>query len=160
MKKILLLATICLFVFGSTCVYAVSENAPAHQTMTKEEFIKQRKAREAAFEQKLGLTEAQKLKAKELRIKGHEKMKPVMDEIKSKKEEAKMVRYSKMAIRMQNERLDEIDKELQVLEKKANEIRKQNMKDFESILTRNQRKILKQMKQEGRKKFEQERLNK
>ena len=126
------------------------------QKPAKEEIIQQRKAREAAFEQKLGLTEAQKVKAKELRIKGRERMKPVIDEIKAKKQEAKMIKLSRMAVQMQEEKLAEIDKELKVLEKKAHEIRKQNMKDFESILTREQRKILKQMKQEGRKKFESE----
>ena len=83
-------------------------------------------------------------------------MKPVIDEIKAKKQEAKMIKLSRMAVQMQEEKLAEIDKELKVLEKKAHEIRKQNMKDFESILTREQRKILKQMKQEGRKKFESE----
>ena len=124
---------------------------------SKEEMMQRRKAREAEFEQKLGLTEAQKLKAKELRIKGREKMKPVIDEIKSKKQEAKMVKLSRMAVQAQEEKLAEIDAELKVLEKKANEIRKQNMKDFESILTREQRKILKQMKKEGRKKFEERR---
>ena len=41
------------------------------------------------------------------------------------------------------------------LEKKAKEIRKKNMKEFESILTREQRKILKNMKKEGRKKYQQ-----
>jgi hypothetical protein len=42
---------------------------------------------------------------------------------------------------------------LKILEKKAHDIRKANMKEFESILTRNQKKILKQMKSEGRKKY-------
>ena len=54
---------------------------------------------------------------------------------------------------MQEEKLAVIDKELAKLEKQANQIRKQNMKDFESILTRDQKKILKQMKKEGRENF-------
>ena len=57
---------------------------------------------------------------------------------------------------MQEEKLAAIDKELQALEKKANEIRRQNMKDFEAILTREQKKILKQMKKDGKKNFEHE----
>ena len=49
----------------------------------------------------------------------------------------------------------EIFPKIQELEKQANSIRKQNMKDFESILTRDQKKILKQMKKEGRQRFEE-----
>lgn len=154
MKKLaLMMCALCILAGTGLSVNAAED---VTQKPAKEEIIQQRKAREAAFEQKLGLTEAQKAKAKELRIKGRERMKPVIDEIKSKKQEAKMIKLSRMAVQMQEEKLAEIDKELKVLEKKAHEIRKQNMKDFESILTREQRKILKQMKQEGRKKFESE----
>ena len=124
---------------------------------SKEEMIKIKKAREAAFEQKLGLTDEQKAKAKELRIKGHEKMKPVMEQLISKKKEAEMVRRSRIASWAQEEKLAVIDKEIQDLEKQAKSIRKQNMKDFESILTRDQKKILKQMKKEGRRRFEERR---
>ena len=42
-----------------------------------------------------------------------------------------------------------------VLEKKAHDIKKANMKEFESILTKEQRKILKEMKKEGRKRYQQ-----
>ncbi len=120
---------------------------------SKEDMIKMRKEREAAFEQKLGLTEAQKAKVKELRIEGRKKMKPVMEQIKLKKQEAKVVKLSRISTQMQEEKLAVIDKELAALEKQAREIRKQNMKDFESILTKDQKKILKQMKKEGREKF-------
>ncbi len=120
---------------------------------SKEEMIKKRKAREAAFEQKLGLTEAQKAQVKELRIQGHKKMKPVMEQIKLKKQEARVVKLSRISVEMQEEKLAAIDKDLAKLEKQANEIRKQNMKDFEAILTKDQKKILKQMKKEGRENF-------
>ena len=125
----------------------------------REEMIKMKKAREAAFEQKLGLTEEQKVKAREIRLDGHKKMKPVVEQIFAKKQEAKMVKLSRISVEMQEEKLAVIDKEISELEKQANEIRKQNMKQFESILTRDQRKILKQMKKEGRQRFEQQRKN-
>ncbi len=48
-----------------------------------------------------------------------------------------------------------IDEELKVLEKQAREIRQANMKEFESILTRAQKRTLKQMKKEGRKRYHQ-----
>ena len=53
----------------------------------------------------------------------------------------------------QEELKNEALKAKEKLEKQANQIRKQNMKDFESILTRDQKKILKQMKKEGRENF-------
>ena len=127
------------------------KNAPP----SKEEMMKIKKAREAAFEKKLGLTEEQKEKAKELRIKGHQQMKPVMEQIRAKKKEAEMVKLSRIATWAQEEKLAVLDKEIQELEKQAASIRKQNMKDFESILTRDQKKILKQMKKEGRQRFEE-----
>lgn len=108
---------------------------------------------EKNFEKRLGLTEEQKIKAKEIRIKGHERIKPVIEEIKAKKQEAKMVKMSRIAVQVQEERLSEIDAQLKVLEKKAHDIKKANMKEFESILTRNQKRILKQMKKEGRKNY-------
>ena len=157
MKKLAILASaLCVIAKSGIAVNAapvVPDNNQPPQ-MSREEMIKQRKAHEAAFEQKLGLTEAQKAQAKELRIKGHKKMKPVMEEIKSKKQEQEAIKRSRMAIRMQEEKLAKIDADLKVLEKKAHKIRQQNMKDFESILTKDQKKILNQMKEEGRKNFE------
>ena len=109
--------------------------------------------REAAFERRLGLTEVQKLKAREIRQNGHAKLKPLIDSIKDKKQEAEMVRRSRIAVQAQEEKLTAIDEDLKVLEKQVQEIRKENMKEFESILTKEQKKILKKMKKEGRKNY-------
>ena len=116
-----------------------------------------RKAHEQAFEQKLGLTEVQKLQARELRKTGHEKIKPVKDQIRAKKQEAEAIRNSKLSVQEQEEKLTVIDKDLTVLQKQAREIKKQNMKDFEAILTKDQKKTLKNMKKEGRKNFDEHR---
>ena len=165
MKKLAIM--MCALCIVSSAAYAAGEKIGGAEAETnvqttnegiknppsKEEMIKLRKAREAAFEQKLGLTEAQKAKVKELRIEGRKKMKPVMEQIKLKRQEARVVKLSRISVEMQEEKLAVIDKELAKLEKQANQIRKQNMKDFESILTRDQKKILKQMKKEGRENF-------
>lgn len=158
MKKLaILMCAFCILASASNAAEETAKsNQPEKQIPKKEEMMKMRKAREAAFEQKLGLTDAQKVKAKELRQKGFEKMKPVMDQIKEKKQEAKMVNMSRISVQAQEEKLAVIEKEIQKLEKKAHAIRKQNMKDFESILTFEQKKILKEMKKEGRAKFEQQ----
>lgn len=157
MKKLaVLICTLCIFSGAYAAETASYNNSEKNiNKPSKEELIQKRKAREAAFEQKLGLTDTQKTKAKELRKKAHEQMKPIIDEIISKKQEAKMVKLSRISVQAQEEKLAVLNKEIQELEKKANEIRKQNMKEFESILTRDQRKILKQMKKDGRKHFEE-----
>ena len=154
MKKLVILA--CALCLMSTAVFAGEEfKRPDYKNPpSREEMIKMRKAREVAFEQKLGLTEAQKTKAKEIRQKGHKEMKPIMDKIKNKRKEAEMVKMSRIAGWVQEERLNAIDKDIRNLEKKANVIRKKNMKEFESILTKDQKKILENMKKERRQKFE------
>lgn len=156
MKKIAIIT--CALCLMTTAAFAAEDSMKKpdfKNPPSKEEMAKIRKAREAAFEQKLGLTEAQKAKAKELRMKGHKEMKPIMDKIKDKRKEAEMVKMSRIAGWAQEERLNAIDKEITALEKKANAIRKKNMKEFESILTKDQKKILEEMKKEGRQKFEQ-----
>ncbi len=160
MKKLaIIMCALCVVSTAVNAADTTTVNKPANEGIKnppcKEEIIKHRKAREAAFEQKLGLTEAQKLKAKELRMQAHQQMKPIMDQIRDKKKEAEMVKLSRIATWAQEEKLAQIDKEIASLEKQANSLRKKNMKDFESILTRDQKKILKQMKQEGRQRFEQ-----
>ncbi len=108
------------------------------------------------FEDRLNLTEEQKLQAKEIRKKGHQEIKPIMEKINSKKQEARAVRLSRIAVEEQEARLDQIDKELKVLYKDAQKLRIKNMKEFESILTKDQKKELVKIKKEGRKKFERE----
>ena len=160
MKKFLIMAcAMCVLTGIATAAEPVKQDfakkgAP-QQVMPNPEQI--RKAHENAFEQKLGLTEVQKLKARELRKNGHEKIKPVMEDIRVKKQEAEAIRNSKLTTEAKEEKLTVIDKDLDALRKQANEIRKQNMKDFEAILTKDQKKTLKNMKKEGRKNFDKQR---
>ena len=154
MKKALVILSLLCLTFS---VNAAEQKQEAYKPQTEVQFKKfdQRQHRDMLFEQRLGLTELQKLKAREIRRNGHEKLIPVLEEIKSKKQEAEMVRRSRMAVQMQEEKLIAIDKELRILEKKAQDIRRANMKEFESILTREQKRTLKNMKKEGRKRYHQ-----
>ena len=162
MKKFLLYAfAISLSLAG---VNAAEQNADVTVNLDKkppcvQKMHKERINREKAFEQKLGLTEEQKVKAKELRKQGFEKIKPVMDQIKAKRQEVDAIKKSRIAVADQEKKIAEIDKELKTLEKQAHEIRKENMKEFESILTKDQRKTLKQMKKEGRENFKKNHPN-
>ena len=90
-------------------------------------------------------------------MKGHEQMEPIMAKIKELKQEKEMVIKSRIAVEMQKERIAEIDAKIKDLKKQARELRIQNMKDFEAILTDKQKKELQKMKNEGRKKFEKAR---
>lgn len=163
MKKTLILAS--LLAFSMTAALAVENTTP---TAPAKNVIEAQKPeicnlpprkpdfKKEQFEKRLNLTEKQKAKAKEIRQKGHEEMKPVMEQIKLKRQEAEAVKLSRIAPQMQKEKLDKIDAELRDLRKQAHELRMKNMKEFESILTKKQKKELEKMKQEGRKRFEQE----
>ena len=156
MKKLALLFCALCVITGSAHAAAVNDdntnNLPKKKNPpTKEEIQKFHKAREAAFDQKLGLTEEQKVQAKELRKQGFEKMKPVMDQIRQKKRELRTLEESGTVSDANKKALE---KDLKALKKDADKIRKQNMEEFESILTKEQKETLKQMKKEGRKNFE------
>ena len=153
MKKLLTLFAILII----SPAFANTENTqvlPQKDTALQQKIENGRIQRANAFEKRLGLTEEQKIKAREIRIKGHENLEPVIREMIAKKQEAKMVKMSRIAVQVQEERLAEIDAQLKVLEKRAHNIKKQNMKEFESILTKQQKRTLKEMKKEGRKKYQ------
>ena len=152
MRKILTM--MCVLAMSITAVNATETVKTPNQTgVVQQRMMEKRIQRDNAFERRLELTEVQKLKARQIRQSGHEKLMPVFEQIKAKKQEAEMIRRSRMAVQMQEEKLTVIDNELRVLEKQANDIRRANMKEFESILTRQQKKTLKQMKKEGRQKY-------
>jgi len=153
MKKILTLVVAVLMSFSVANAENIKVNTQDKQNMNPQKMEEIKAQREAAFEKRLGLTEEQKIKAREIRFKGHFELGPVMQDIYSKKQEAKMVKMSRIAVEEQEKRLAQIEQKLKILEKNAREIRKKNMKEFESILTKKQKKILKQMKKEGRKKY-------
>lgn len=107
------------------------------------------------FEKRLNLTEEQKAIAKAQREASIEKIKPIIEEIKSKKAEIEKTKMSRMAQQAIDEKVAELQGEIRELRKKAHEIRKENMKAFEATLTEDQKKELQKMKKEGRKHFEQ-----
>ena len=118
---------------------------------------KNKQAKVAEFEKRLKLTDEQKAQAKVLREKSHEQMEPIFKQIRELKQEKEMVLRSRIAVEMQKEKIAVIDAKIKDLKKQAHELRMQNMKNFEAILTDKQKKELKKMKAEGRKKFEKAR---
>ncbi len=158
MKKILILT---MAMYLSTFAVNAGEGLnqkdfppPSHR-MTEAERVK----RETAFEQRLGLTDEQKQQAKELRIQGHEKIKPVIDLLKAREQEAQTVKNSKLTPLAQEEKLNNLYSDIKTLRKEAHDIRVKNMKEFEEILTSEQKKTLKEMKQEGKREYKKARFN-
>ena len=167
MKKALLIASVMIFAASATFAADAATNAapeavPTKSTVqSKECNCKKRppvnpefKKRQTDFENRLKLTDEQKAQAKEIRVKGHQQMEPVMQKMKETRAQMDAVRKSKIAVQEQEEQLAKLRNEMRDLRKQANEIRMQNMKEFESILTKKQLKELNKMKKEGRKAFE------
>lgn len=141
MKKILVLA-ISAFLFVAIANAKEVVNLP----MTPQDYTQPVKTLdESTFEQQLGLSKKQKNKAHKIQIKEQRKIKPIMKKIKAKKQEAEMVKMSKIIGRDQEARLAAIDKQIEDLEQQISDIKAQNKKKFESLLTRKQKKILKKI---------------
>lgn len=166
LKKSLIMASVLVFASAAMCYaedtaqkVAAPAKTPAVTTQQAPEFKKpprkpEFKKRQDAFEKRLKLTDEQKAKAKEIRQRGHEQMKPIIEKLKEKRMEIEAVKRSRMAAQMQQEKIAELQKEIRALKHAAHELRMQNMKEFEAILTKKQLKELRKMKEEGRKNFE------
>ncbi len=157
MKKVLILMlAVYLSSFSVQASEAKRPKMPPHPPhITGEEMAQ----KEAAFEKRLGLTDEQKQQAKELRMQGHEKIKPVIEKIKAREQEAQLVKNSKLAPAAQEEKLHSIYSDIKSLRKEAHDIRVENMKNFEDILNAEQKKTLKEMRQEGKREYNKNRFN-
>lgn len=142
--SIILMATI-LFL-GSYHNIALADSSPNYRP--SKEQMKQ------DFEKRLNLTEKQKEQAKAIHEKGKEQIKPIFEEIQLKKQEIEAVKRSRIAPKMQQEKIAKLENEITELRKQAREIRKQNTKEFEKILNKKQKAELEKMKAEGRARFE------
>ena len=173
MKKIVLASTLALFLCTAAvqaapcaadcdcqgkaqvpCSKDCKCQKPAMTDEQKAEMKAKMDEKRAEFDKKLGLTDEQKAKSEQIRKDGFEKMKPIMDQIKVKRDEIKTIRENGSLTQAEaNAKVQALHKEIMELKGQAKEIRKQNMQDFEAILTDKQKKTLEKMKQEGRKEF-------
>lgn len=168
MKKILVLASVMLFAtsmmtFASDDKTVTTQNQGQHQVRPDRPDFKMPpkgpdfKKRNEEFEKRLNLSDKQKAQAEALRKQGFEKMKPVMEKLKQKHDEIASLKDKTDDASVQKR--EQLRKEIGALKREAHEQRMQNMKDFESILTKKQQKELIKLKEEGRKKFEKEHKN-
>jgi len=121
--------------------------------MTKAEFEKMQKERKKEFEKKLKLTKKQKQQIEANRLAKQEKMEPIKKEIGSKIAKIHQIKTSNISEDEKKAQIEAIKKEIEPLKIKADELRLQNMKEFEAILTDKQRATLEEMKKERRAEF-------
>lgn len=167
LKKSLIMASILMFASASVCFADTKapcncgkpqcncpQKAPCNCQRPPKgpDFAK----RKAEFEKRLKLTDEQKAKAEAIRKKGMEQMKPLMVKLQEKKGQIEGIKQSKLLERDKQAQIEQLQKEITALKRGMHELRMQNMKEFESLLTAKQLKELKKMKDEGRKKFEKE----
>lgn len=151
MKK--LLPTLFLsaaLMIGTTQAIAGETPDSIPQKPAKEQCTKTKQT----FEKRLNLTDKQKEKAKKIHQKGAKQMKTVMQKTGELRKEIAEIKKSNLDESAQKEQIDKKIKEIKALDKKAHEIRKSNSKEFEKILTAEQKNELAKMKAEGRRRFE------
>ena len=88
---------------------------------------------------------------------GHKKIKPVMEKIKAKKMEAKAINEdANLSAEAKAQKLAPIKADIRKLKQEARKIRQENTKEFEAILTPEQKAEFEKIKQEGREKFKKQ----
>ncbi len=166
MKKTLVLAGITAFLLSSTMSIAqAAENAStAPQKPAQTECQKQKRPdfkrpphKGPNLDEQLNLTEAQKQQAKQIRMNGHEKIKPTMEKMKAKHEEIKKIKEDTTLTQEEKaKKIEPLKADLKKLKLEAKTIRQDNMKEFEAILTADQKTKFEQIKKDGREKFKKE----
>ena len=122
---------------------------PRH--FTKEEM----EAKKAEFEKRLNLTEEQKTKIEINKQKDKEKIKPIIDKLHQKKLDYMMLEAnSEIDEQTKAKQKEELRNEIRELKFQADSCRKENMKNFESILTEEQKLEFNKIKTEQRKEME------
>ena len=112
-------------------------------------------AKKAEFEKRLNLTEEQKKQIEENKIKDREKMKPIFDEMKSKRMEIMNIKKdNKLSDSEKVKKSAELEKDIIDLRVKADELRRENMKNFENILTKEQLEEFSKIKEEQKQHME------
>ena len=115
-------------------------------------------AKKAEFEKRLNLTDEQKTQIEKNKQKDKETMKPIYDKMKENKQAIKAI-HKDATLSPEDKVLKsaQYEKELIDLKVKANELRKENMKNFESILTDDQKVEFAKIKEEQKAEMEKRR---
>ena len=112
-------------------------------------------AKKLEFEKRLNLTEEQKSQIEKNKQKDKEKMKPIFDEMKSKRAEIMSIhKNNKLTDSEKVKKVAELEKDIIDLRVKADELRRENMKNFENVLTKEQLAEFTKIKEEQKRDME------
>lgn len=112
-------------------------------------------AKKAEFEKRLNLTDEQKKKIEANRKADQEKIKPVMKKLKENRDEIRELKHNNtLSDSEKTKKLNTLLKENKALKEKADKYRQENMKNFEAILTDEQKVEFAKIKQEQKAEFE------
>ena len=101
------------------------------------------------MEKRLKLTDEQKNKIEEQRKLDHAKIKPIITQIKTKRQEIRtIIENTKLSDEDKSKQTAEKLKELDALKLQADNLRKENMTNFENLLTEKQKKEFEKIKKE------------
>lgn len=129
--------------------HTIKMNTPKHFDKAAME------AKKAEIDKRLKLTDEQRKKIEENKIKDREQLTPIIEQIKVKKQEIRaVIENPKLSDTDKSKKTAELLKELDGLKLKADNIRKENLKNFESILTEKQKKEFEKIKKEQKKEIE------
>ncbi len=156
MKKSLVLAAIATMILSQSISYAATTPAADQQPNAKTEQTKvcpKKMPERPKLDDRLNLTEEQRQKAHEIRMKGHEQIKPVFEQIKAKKQEIKEIKMSNLSEEKKQKKIEPLKNDLRKLKTEVRKIHEENMKEFEAILTPEQKAEFEKIKQQGRENF-------
>jgi len=103
------------------------------------------------LDKKLKLTDAQKAKAREIRMDGEKSIHPLFEQLRAKQEEKRALLNSNINKKEQIEMIDNLNDTISCLKKQIRDVRIQNTKEFEAILTDRQKNTLDKIKINARK---------
>lgn len=127
--------------------------------ISPEEHKAQMEAKKAEFDKRLNLSEEQKKTIEANKIKDREKMTPIIKEIREKQKAFRDIdKNANLTIEQKQKEKQKVKAEIKALKTQADEYRKENMKNFENILTPKQKAEFEKIKKEQKQEMEKKRI--
>ena len=92
-------------------------------------------------------------------MEGQKEIRPLFEQLKTKQEQKRALLNSQITKKEQIEMIDTLNQDIYKLKREIREVRVKNMKEFESILTDQQKKTLDKIKMDSRKEFKKHHKN-
>lgn len=116
-------------------------------------------AKKAEFEKRLNLTEEQKQTIEANKIKDREKMAPIMKDIREKQKSFRAIDTNPdLTAEQKQKEKQKVKAEIKALKVQADNCRKENMKNFENVLTPQQKTEFEKIKKEQKQEMEKKRI--